>query len=327
MSKSRKSASKAELKAGNKNVHCLNNLKHELEGLDKEKEYILHNMRHDATQFRGQRPDELRPASGSNSRVGSASHGHLGSLPSSGHASPRPDSSKTSRSPRASPHLKPSSAAGNRTQATFVTDLGSSKSPEGDLGSGVPQIVVSNATGQKRKGSMAPKRRGSIQRGASPAQPGSDSGSDTGASPLSLSLNFPPNRSRSNSLAAGSPGGLLRRHTHLPDQSPSGASLGPADDPRSRSSSFSGIEPARRRGSIMEQWGSISERNKGGFKGRRGSVDMENFLRDLSFGVQHSELMQTSPGKARSVSDQQWEELRKCRSKDNSAEDISEETE
>ncbi|XP_076462754.1 uncharacterized protein LOC143295080 [Babylonia areolata] len=356
MSIPRDSVSRACLRAGNKNAHCQSALKHELELLDKEKEHLLHSIRHEAKQFRQQFSNYSaspgsRPGSSTHSRVGSASPGRAHpDRVSSACGSPSRDSCRTPRSPRASPLLprRQSSAGGNRSpesqhkspviqsQHVFVTEIGSDKlllvnvadmkkaaSPRGKASeqasgdqSTLPQIVVSDdAPGTKSQG----RQRKGITSHAPPSRSGSDSGSDVG-SPLSQSLNLPAHRPRSSSMSSvtalqpSSSRPLSRRQSTLHETSHS-PDLHVPDSGRGRSASFSGIKPARRRGSITEQWGSISERKRpemGSLKGRRGSVDMENLLRDLSFGVQHSELL--SPvEQGPPVSDQLWEQLKKCR--------------
>nr|KAG5696929.1 hypothetical protein BaRGS_015893 [Batillaria attramentaria] len=59
---------------------------------------------------------------------------------------------------------------------------------------------------------------------------------------------------------------------------------------------FLRIVPARRRGSICERWGSESERAKPRGAERRGSIGMEQMVRDLVYGVQHRELMAANGG-------------------------------
>lgn len=154
-------------------------------------------------------------------------------------------------------------------------------------------------------------RRGSLSNTGSSSSLASDSGSEKG-----LNSHLPPlrQRPRSNSLPVIDlpPLTLTRRPwpNGSPDvhQTPKGLQV--VDTPRSRSSSFTGIVPARRRKSITEQWGSLSERQKYVPK-RRGSIDIGNLVRDLSFGVEHKELME--PEYTTSISDEQWKDLRKCR--------------
>ena len=203
--------------------------------------------------------------------------------------------------------------------------------------SGVPQIIVSDEADQGLReggsGGEGGKKTSTHHTGSSTSE--EDEEKEDGEPELSQSLNLPVRRSRSNSMPSviGLPSIFKpppRRPSYCPPPATS-SDLSVPESPRARSHSFSGIVPVRRRGSVSEQWGSISERNRptmGNLRGRRGSVDMKNMLRDLMYGVEHKELMDPKPG-APSVSDRQWEELKKCRylrqpSRDNSDEDLSE---
>ena len=203
--------------------------------------------------------------------------------------------------------------------------------------SGVPQIIVSDEADQglREGGSSGEGGRKTSTHHTGSSTSEEDEEKEDGEPELSQSLNLPVRRSRSNSM----PSVIVlpsifkpppRRPSYCPPPAAS-SDLSVPESPRARSHSFSGIVPVRRRGSVSEQWGSISERNRptmGNLRGRRGSVDMKNMLRDLMYGVEHKELMDPKPG-APSVSDRQWEQLKKCRylrqpSRDNSDEDLSE---
>ncbi|KAK7100535.1 uncharacterized protein [Littorina saxatilis] len=163
---------------------------------------------------------------------------------------------------------------------------------------------------------------------------GSKKASDLHTSP---SLDLPVQRPRRNSMSQIHVLPSIfekpkRRPSYCPDPSTLSSELLLPESPRARSSSFSGITPARRRGSIVETWGSVSECNKplfGHSRGRRTSVDLSNMVRDLMFGVQHAELMAGGGRRAsKSLTEKEWQELKKCRylrmpSRDNSEEDLS----
>ena len=363
-------ASRACMNAGSKNAQCQSALQRELTVLEKERDRHLKDIEHDEKRFKQHLADRSPSPSSRNSsavherprsadpRAASATHR---SRKAAGVASPRGSPSRNGQSPPSRPgsssllpRRKSIDPAGNGSpesrrkqpvklaEHVFVTEFGSkilrpvsaavehegspqrAPAPKGGACIAVPQIIVSDEADRGLKAG----RGGSAQGSASDL-----GGSAEDPLPQSLHLHLPFQRSRSNSMPAVTTLPSIfkpppRRPSYCPDPP---SDLHVPESPRARSCSFSGIVPVRRRGSISEQWGSISERNRpvmGNLRGRRGSVDMGNMLRHLTYGVQHTELMEPQAGPT-SVSDRQWEELKKCRylrmpSRDNSEEDLSE---
>ncbi|KAL8614478.1 hypothetical protein ACOMHN_067640 [Nucella lapillus] len=188
----------------------------------------------------------------------------------------------------------------------------------------VPEIVVSDEA--------SPEEQLTIQKKAtSPKTSASDSpssGSDSGSAndpftPPSL-LNPPRERPRSSSVPTIVLPASFKPPSPRPSYTPSDSDssyhlLLARSSPRD---GFSGIVPARRRGSIPERWGSLSERVRPSrIQGRRRSVDMDRVVRDLRYGVLNRELLRAAksrspspPGSARSAElDRRWEGLRECR--------------
>nr|KAG5696930.1 hypothetical protein BaRGS_015894 [Batillaria attramentaria] len=126
-------------------------------------------------------------------------------------------------------------------------------------------------------------------------------------------------RSRSNSVTGAhlAPHTPLRRISVCPLMTRSRDGLHVPDTHRERSSSFShGIVPVRRRGSICERFGSVSERElaRGTDHERRESItNMEHMIRDLNYGIQHRELLHGKEENQTTVSPQLWQELKGCR--------------
>jgi hypothetical protein len=71
-----------------------------------------------------------------------------------------------------------------------------------------------------------------------------------------------------------------------------------------------------KRGSIAELWGSESERKRsqlrGGLMGRRGSMEMQTAFRQLQM-LAELQYRQDEEEERTHITDQQWEELKRCR--------------